>query len=110
MDDQLKLPIRYVSYHCRTQAGGPVRLIESTDYLNLKVNVGLTDADFDPKQQSATNFTRNEAVTFAASVQAGRIVRPMHCLMLPRGAPPRSLLSTGESETSEESSEIPLTA
>jgi hypothetical protein len=48
IDDELQVPIRYVAYHWPTAAGdttGPV--IEEYTYLNLKLNVGLTDADFD---------------------------------------------------------------
>jgi len=55
MDDQLNMPIRYVSYHWPTQAGGRGEVIEEYNYLNLKVNVGLTDADFDPNNK-AYNF------------------------------------------------------
>ncbi|TWT73934.1 DUF1571 domain-containing protein [Allorhodopirellula solitaria] len=48
MDDQLNMPIRYVAYHWPDQPGGQGEVIEEYNYLNLKVNVGLTDADFDP--------------------------------------------------------------
>ena len=48
LDDELNLPIRYVAYDFPPagQARGPV--LEEYTYLNLEVNVGLTDADFDP--------------------------------------------------------------
>lgn len=55
MDDELNMPIRYVAYHWPTQKGQPGEVIEEYNYLNLKVNVGLTDADFDP-QNNAYNF------------------------------------------------------
>lgn len=55
MDDQLNMPIRYVSYHWPTHAGTPGAVIEEYNYLNLQVNVGLTDADFDPNNK-AYNF------------------------------------------------------
>ncbi|SMP65384.1 Protein of unknown function [Neorhodopirellula lusitana] len=48
MDDQLNMPIRYVAYDWPTTAGTPGSVIEEYSYLNLQVNVGLTDADFDP--------------------------------------------------------------
>ncbi|MBB3209747.1 hypothetical protein FHS27_005587 [Rhodopirellula rubra] len=55
MDDQLNMPIRYIAYHWPTREGQPGQVIEEYNYLNLKVNVGLTDADFDPNNK-AYNF------------------------------------------------------
>jgi hypothetical protein len=55
MDDQLNMPIRYVAYHWPTRAGEPGEVIEEYNYLNLQVNVGLTDDDFDPNNK-AYNF------------------------------------------------------
>lgn len=51
MDDQLNMPIRYVSYHWPEHPGGQGEVIEEYNYLNLKINVGLTDADFDPNNE-----------------------------------------------------------
>jgi outer membrane lipoprotein-sorting protein len=48
VDDQLNLPIRYEAYTWPKTQGGPPELDEEYTYLNLKVNVGLTDADFEP--------------------------------------------------------------
>lgn len=51
LDDQLNMPIRYIAYDwpaAGTPAGTPGQVIEEYNYLNLQVNVGLTDADFDP--------------------------------------------------------------
>ena len=48
IDDQLSLPIRYIAYDWPKRAGAPLEVIEEYNYLDLKVNVGLTDADFDP--------------------------------------------------------------
>lgn len=48
IDDEFQVPIRYVAYHWPVNpkdTTGPV--IEEYTYLNLKLNVGLTDADFD---------------------------------------------------------------
>ncbi|EMI57977.1 MULTISPECIES: DUF1571 domain-containing protein [Rhodopirellula] len=55
MDDQLNMPIRYIAYNWPTREGQPGQVIEEYNYLNLKVNVGLTDDDFDPNNK-AYNF------------------------------------------------------
>ncbi len=47
IDDQLNVPIRYVAYDWPKEAGQEGDVIEEYNYLNLQVNVGLTDADFD---------------------------------------------------------------
>ena len=47
IDDELRLPIRYASYDWPKQAGGKPRLIEEYTFLDLKLNVGLSDRDFD---------------------------------------------------------------
>jgi hypothetical protein len=49
IDDQLQIPIRYVAYDWPKSQGAKPEVIEEYTYLDLKVNVGLTDADFDPK-------------------------------------------------------------
>lgn len=52
VDDELNLPIRYESYDWPKERGakvGPEQLGEEYTYLNLKLNVGFTDADFDTK-------------------------------------------------------------
>jgi hypothetical protein len=46
VDDELKVPTHYESYDWPREPGGPPRLIEEYTYLNLKLNVGLTDEDF----------------------------------------------------------------
>jgi hypothetical protein len=48
VDDQLNVPIRYEAYTWPKTPGGPPQLDEEYTYLNIKVNVGLTDADFEP--------------------------------------------------------------
>jgi hypothetical protein len=55
IDDAINIPIRYVAYDWPTRAGDPPQVIEEYNYLNLEVNVGLTDADFDP-HNPAYNF------------------------------------------------------
>ena len=47
IDDELNLPIRYEAYSWPDQPGEEPPLEEEYTYLNLKVNNGFTDADFD---------------------------------------------------------------
>ena len=47
-DKELNLPIRYESWSWPLQAGGQPQLEEEYTYTGVKVNVGLTDRDFDP--------------------------------------------------------------
>ena len=47
MDEELQVPVRYAAYDWPTSAGGEPQVIEEYTYQNIKVNVGLTDADFD---------------------------------------------------------------
>lgn len=49
IDDELGLPIRFAAYDWPTSPGAKPELIEEYTYLNIKVNVGLTDQDFDPR-------------------------------------------------------------
>ncbi len=49
VDDELDLPLRYASYDWPKQPGGAPQLLEEYTYLNLKLNTGLGDADFDTK-------------------------------------------------------------
>lgn len=47
VDDELNIPIRYESYDWPSEAGGAPELLEEYTYLNLKLNNGFSDADFD---------------------------------------------------------------
>jgi Protein of unknown function (DUF1571) len=47
LDDQFNLPIRYEAYDWPDQPGGKPVLLEEYTYVDLKINQGLTDADFD---------------------------------------------------------------
>ena len=47
VDDELNLPIRYEAYDWPSKQGEPPKLIEQYTYLDLKLNNGFTDADFD---------------------------------------------------------------
>jgi len=47
VDDELNVPIRYAAYSWPREKGGAPELIEEYTYLDLKLNPGFTDADFD---------------------------------------------------------------
>ena len=49
VDKELNLPIRYESFDWPRREGESPGLLEIYSYLNLKLNVGLTDLDFDHK-------------------------------------------------------------
>ena len=49
IDDELTVPIRYESYDWPLEAAGQPQLMEEYTYMNVKINNGFTDADFDPK-------------------------------------------------------------
>ncbi len=48
IDDELNIPVRYAAYDWPTTPGGKPVLIEEYTYINVELNVGLTDLDFDP--------------------------------------------------------------
>lgn len=60
IDDQLQLPVRFVVYDWPKQDGGSLPLIEEFTVVDIKLNVGLTDHDFDH---------RNEAYQFSKTFQ-----------------------------------------
>ncbi len=49
IDDAYNIPIRYVAFDWPARQGAELEIIEEYNYLDMKVNVGLTDADFDPR-------------------------------------------------------------
>jgi len=49
IDDELMVPIRYEAYDWPQEQGGQPVLMEEYTYMNVKINNGFTDADFDPK-------------------------------------------------------------
>ncbi|MGQ0637691.1 MAG: DUF1571 domain-containing protein [Planctomycetaceae bacterium] len=51
-DKQTKLPVRAERYDWPRRTGEKPRLIEEYTYSNLRTNVGLTDADFDPRNRN----------------------------------------------------------
>jgi hypothetical protein len=52
IDDEMQIPIRYESYDWPQQPGGQPLLMEEYTYMNVKLNNGFTDADFDPRNAS----------------------------------------------------------
>ena len=55
IDDELNVPVRYTSYDWPKSPGAKPQILEQYTYVNLKMNVGLTDEDFNPKNP-AYNF------------------------------------------------------
>jgi len=49
VDNELNLPTRYEAYDWPEEEGGEPVLTEEYTYLNIKINQGFTDQDFDPK-------------------------------------------------------------
>ncbi len=47
IDDELNVPVRYEAYEWPAAPGEQPPLLEQYTYVDLKVNIGLTDADFD---------------------------------------------------------------
>ena len=52
LDEELEIPIGYEGYVWPKLEGGEPRLLEKYFYTNLKLNVGLTDSDFDPANEA----------------------------------------------------------
>ena len=57
IDDELTIPIRYEAYDWPQEQGGQPVLMEEYTYMNMKINNGFTDADFDPKN-TAYKFSK----------------------------------------------------
>jgi hypothetical protein len=49
VDDELNVPVRYAAYEWPAVAGSEPQLLEEYTYLDMKINQGFTDADFDDK-------------------------------------------------------------
>ena len=47
IDSELNLPIRFEGYDWPREQGAPADLVEEYSYIDLKLNVGLGDIDFD---------------------------------------------------------------
>ncbi len=49
IDDELNIPVRYEAYEWPDKPGGEPKLIEQYTYIDVKLNNGFTDADFELK-------------------------------------------------------------
>lgn len=49
IDDEMNVPVRYEAYEWPDTPGGQPQLLEEYTYVDVKLNVGLTDMDFNPK-------------------------------------------------------------
>jgi Protein of unknown function (DUF1571) len=49
IDDKLNIPVRYAAYSWPAQEGGEKELLEEYTYRDIKLNLNMTNADFDPK-------------------------------------------------------------
>jgi hypothetical protein len=52
IDNEMNIPVRYAAYEWPTTPGGKPPLLEEYTYLDVKLNNGFTDADFDPNNSS----------------------------------------------------------
>jgi len=52
IDDEHHLPVHYSAYDWPKEKGGESRLIEEYTYTDIKTNVGLTDWDFDHRNEN----------------------------------------------------------
>ena len=47
IDEEMKIPVRYAAYDWPTSPDAKPQLMEEYTYVNVKLNPGLTDEDFD---------------------------------------------------------------
>lgn len=52
IDDEMQVPIRYASWDWPAQPGGEPPMLEEYTYMNMQLNNGFTDADFDPENEN----------------------------------------------------------
>ncbi len=62
IDNELNVPLRYEAYTWPSEPGGKPVLVEEYTYLNMKLNVGLTDRDFSPANPEYSFDLRSEVV------------------------------------------------
>jgi hypothetical protein len=72
IDKELKLPVGYAAYWWPEEKGGKPVLLEEYYYTNIKLNVGLTDADFDRDNPEYKFFERDGADSAAESQTVSR--------------------------------------
>ncbi len=58
IDDEFNLPIRYIAYDWPRRKGDSPQVIEEYNYIDLKLNVGLTDSDFDPRNPQYAFYSK----------------------------------------------------
>jgi hypothetical protein len=58
IDDEFNLPIRYIAYDWPKRNGEALEVIEEYNYIDLKLNVGLTDTDFDPRNPEYAFYSK----------------------------------------------------
>lgn len=58
IDEKLNLPIRYIAYDWPKTEEAPLEVLEEYTYLNLEVNVGLTQSDFDPYNEDYDFYSK----------------------------------------------------
>ncbi|MDH3717391.1 MAG: DUF1571 domain-containing protein [Planctomycetota bacterium] len=51
IDEEMQVPVRLTAYEWPEKAGGPPKLVEEYTYVNVKLNQGLTDRDFDYRNE-----------------------------------------------------------
>lgn len=51
VDDEYQLPVYYAAYDWPKEPDGPSRMLEEYTYSDIKLNVGLTDMDFDHRNE-----------------------------------------------------------
>jgi hypothetical protein len=56
VDQELQMPVRYASYAWPKEAGAEPPLLEEFTYVKVKLNVGLSDEDFNPKNPAYKFF------------------------------------------------------
>ncbi len=56
IDDELQLPVRYAAYIWPKAPGAEPEVLEEYTYQDLKINVGLTDDDFNINNQATTSL------------------------------------------------------
>jgi hypothetical protein len=66
IDRELQLPICFQSYDWPKEEGQVPPLIEEYTYVDLRINVGLDDADFDPSNDEYHFSQRDEPATIQA--------------------------------------------
>lgn len=67
VDDRDRIPVRLTVYGWPETEGGDPLLLEEYTYINLELNVGLTDDDFDPSRLGDPSTDAKESVAVDAS-------------------------------------------